>query len=76
VQCAESNSKPRSPPECAAREREAPDVEAKLIELLARHDRHEPERMEQIKAIVHEELAPLAEHVDVAQVEEQLVARL
>jgi hypothetical protein len=32
--------------------------------------------MEQINAIVHEELAPLAEHVDVAQVEEQLVARL
>jgi hypothetical protein len=61
----------RGCPECAAREMEAPDVEAKLIELLARHARH-ADRKAEIRAVVHEELAPLAEHVDVAQVEEQL----
>jgi hypothetical protein len=50
-----------------------PDLEAKLLELLARS---EPERKKKIRAVVHEELAAVAEHVDVAQVEEQLVARL
>jgi hypothetical protein len=43
------------------------------VALLARR---EPERKAQIREVVHGELAPLAEHVDVAQVEEQLVARL
>jgi hypothetical protein len=35
-----------------------------------------PERKPKFRAAVHAELAPLAEHVDVAQVEEHLVARL
>jgi hypothetical protein len=37
---------------------------------------HDPEWKRELRAVVHEELAALAEHVDVAQVEEQLVARL
>lgn len=63
----------RGCPKCAEREANGPQVEAKLIELLTRH---EPEREAKLRAIVHEELAAVAEHVDVAQVEEQLVARL
>jgi hypothetical protein len=55
-------------PSARSGEREAPDVEKRLLELLARHD---PERKRGLRAVVHEELAPLAEHVDVAQVEEQ-----
>jgi uncharacterized protein with von Willebrand factor type A (vWA) domain len=52
-------------------------VQEKLIDLLSRHaEGTETERKQQIRTAVHEELAPLAEHVDVAQVEEQLVARL
>jgi hypothetical protein len=54
-------------------ETNGPHVEAKLIELLARH---EPERKRELRAVVREELAAVAEHLDVAQVEEQLVARL
>jgi hypothetical protein len=60
-------------PVCAERETAAPDVEAKLLDLLARS---EPERKTTVRAVVHEELAVLAEHDDVAQVEARLVARL
>jgi hypothetical protein len=64
-------------PVCAEREVNAEQVEAKLLDLLARHAAgNETDRKQQIRTAVHEELAPLAEHVDVAQVEEQLVARL
>jgi hypothetical protein len=46
---------------------------AKQLALLARP---EPEQKRTVRAVVRDELAPLAEQVDVAQVEEQLVARL
>jgi hypothetical protein len=60
-------------PECQARAAEAPDIEKRLLELLART---EPERKQTVREVVHEEPSVLAEHVDVTQVEEQLVARL
>jgi hypothetical protein len=60
-------------PVCAARKVEAPDVERKLLDMLARS---EPERKAKVRAVVHEELAVLAEHDDVAQVEARLLARL
>jgi hypothetical protein len=64
-------------PVCAARETEAPAVEAKLVSLLVRHaEGNETERKAKIRTVVHEELAALAEHGNVTQVEEQLVARL
>jgi hypothetical protein len=67
----------RGCPECEARKAEAPDIEAKLIDLLGRHAAgNETERKAKIRTAVHEELAAVAEHVDVTQVEEQLVARL
>jgi hypothetical protein len=67
----------RGCPGCEARKAEAPDIEAKLIDLLTRHAAgNETERKQQIRTAVHEELAAVAEHVDVTQVEEQLVTRL
>jgi hypothetical protein len=60
-------------PECEARRAEAPDIEARLVELLARS---EPERKRTVRAVVHEELAAVAEQVDVSTVEQRLVDRL
>jgi hypothetical protein len=60
-------------PVCKARKAEAPDIEARLLELLARS---EPERRRTVRAVVRDELAAVAEHVDVAQVEEQLLDHL
>jgi hypothetical protein len=60
-------------PVCAEREKAAPDVEAKLLDLLARS---EPERKQKVRAVVREELADLAEHDNVAEVEARLGARL
>jgi hypothetical protein len=60
-------------PECEARKVEAPHIEAKLLALLGRH---EPERTRDLRAVVHKELAAIAEHVGVSQVEDRLVARL
>jgi hypothetical protein len=57
----------------AARATEAPDIEAKLLALLPRS---ESERKRTVRAVVHAELAAVAEHVDVAQVEQRLVDRL
>jgi hypothetical protein len=55
----------RGCPECETRKAEAPAIEAKLIELLARHAAgDETERKSQIRAVVHEELSVLAERVD------------
>jgi hypothetical protein len=56
-----------------SRVRVAANARAELLKLI---ERGEPERKEKLPAVLHEELAAVAQHVDVAQVEQRLVDRL